>query len=149
MRGLGPQLLGELALLPVVRAAFPRLHAAMQAALQHWASTQLHTGTLLSASAAARLPQLLRQRCCPPGTHAHHHLPATRPLPSCALTALLPALNTACMHACPAAEKAYQRVRPGGGGVLSLAGLSAFTSDGRKTRSQVVVVGGGRRRGGS
>jgi hypothetical protein len=44
IRGLGPQLLQDLAGLPLVRSSFPRLHAAMQLALQHFASTQLHTG---------------------------------------------------------------------------------------------------------
>ena len=44
IRGLGPQLLGDLAGLPLVRAAFPQLHGEMQAALQHFAATQLHTG---------------------------------------------------------------------------------------------------------
>lgn len=44
VRGLGPQLLADLSGLPVVRAGFPRLHAEMQAALQHCAATQLHTG---------------------------------------------------------------------------------------------------------
>ena len=44
VRGLGPQLLSDLAGLPLVRSAFPRLHGEMQAALQHLAATQLHTG---------------------------------------------------------------------------------------------------------
>lgn len=39
-------MLADLAALPLVRSSFPRLHAAMQAALQHFASTQLHTGKL-------------------------------------------------------------------------------------------------------
>ncbi|KAI3423926.1 hypothetical protein D9Q98_009760 [Chlorella vulgaris] len=75
VRGLGPALLQGLVGLPLVAASFPSLRSTMQAALAHFASTQLHS------------------------------------------------------------EKAYRQVRTNGG-IVSLHGLSTFTSDGRRTRSQ-------------
>lgn len=45
MRGLGPQLLADLAALLVLQAPrFSGLFEAVQAALRHFQSTQLHTG---------------------------------------------------------------------------------------------------------
>ena len=44
VRGLGAQLLGDLAALPRVRDSFPALHTAAADALRHLAATQLHTG---------------------------------------------------------------------------------------------------------
>lgn len=78
VRGLGPALLADLAALPLVRAAFPRLHAEMQAALQHFAATQLHTGAFAWAWLQRDWELRLRKLS---GLHSQPALPAC--LPAC------------------------------------------------------------------
>lgn len=118
-----------------MRTAFPRLHAEAQAALQHHASTQLHTGERGRGSPAFRVQALATSAARAGWRHCCRALPT---IPRIDSEPCVPSLAHLCLPVClhGTAEKAYRQVRPGAG-ILSLTGLAAFTSDGRRTRSQV------------
>lgn len=124
-----------------MRTAFPQLHGEMQAALQHFAATQLHTGaaqmgwhwlnTSLGCFGSGLLAQL-------PYLPSAGHPTASASCPALVLLRLA-VCSSSTQPTSALAEKAYRQVCPsGGGGILSsLQGLSVSTSDGRRTRSQV------------